>query len=118
MMTALFAENIAGAYNWNVVTALGVLVALALNGLMFVRTLTGRANEHQIEPTQLHAITRELGAQTKVLSDINREVGEVKTTVDIVKAEVGGFHTRVGGISRELAATTARVDGLEKREDK
>jgi hypothetical protein len=106
----------AGAANWNMLTALGVAMGVAINLFIFVRMAGGKDGERQIEPTALHAITSELKTQTATLNKLDREMGEVSTKVDSVEKSVDGFHQRIGGVSLELAATAARVDGLEKRE--
>lgn len=106
------------------VIGLSALVQLALATRQLFSDNKG---ERQIEPTALHAISRELKTQTETLAKLDRESGETRSMVarmerDITeikvthRADLEGLQTRVGGISRELAATTARVDGLEKRE--
>ena len=123
-----------------VVFGLTSLAGLAVSLITLSRMVSGKANERQIEPTQLAALQSqleknntatqalieknntatqiELRSQTVTLNTINREVGEVSTKVNAVVVDVLGTHQRLGGISRELAATSARVDGLEKREGK
>ena len=123
-----------------VVFGLTSLAGLAVSLITLSRMVSGKANERQIEPTQLAALQAqiernntatqalieknntaaqiELRGQTSTLNAINREVGEVSTKVNAVVADVLGAHQRLGGISRELAANTARIEGLEKREGK
>lgn len=111
-----------------VVVALATLSSLGVSVITFFRLTSGKANERQIEPTQLHAITAELHGQTAMLTGIQVKVGIAATSIEhlrealqVTKADhkhdIEGLHARVGGISRDLAATVARVDGLEKRED-
>lgn len=123
-----------------VVVGLGSLASLAVSLITISRLSSGKANERQIEPTQLAALQTqleknntatqalieknntatqiELRSQTLTLNTINREVGELSTKVNAVVTDVLGAHQRLSGISRELAATAAKVDGLEKREGK
>ncbi len=106
------------ATSWLVVLALGTLASLALNGVLLVRALSGKANERQVEPTQLHEIREEMRRMLDTLGDINREIGEVRTKVELFEEAVDGLHVRVGAISRDLAGTAAKVEGLERREER
>lgn len=135
----LLAEvSTSGATSWIVVSALSVLMALAVSAFSLLRMASGKANERQIEPTQLAAIQAEmrnnhlaaqaeLRIQTTTLAKLDREMGGVAASMSSFQREIAeikvnhsrdveGLHTRLGGISRELASTTARVDGLENRE--
>ena len=117
----------AGSTSWVAVLAIGTLLSLGVSFLTMVRMANGKANERQIEPTQLSAIQAELKGQTATLNKLDREMGGVATSIINFQREISemktaesacsvGVHARMSGISRELAATTARVDGLEKRE--
>lgn len=138
-MHPLFAELASPAStSWIAISALGAVLVVALNFLAIIRIANGKANERQIEPTQLAALQAEmrtnflsnqseLRSQTATLNKLDREMGGICASVsamqrDITEVKVGhtqsieGVHARMGGISRELASTTARVDGLENRE--
>lgn len=110
---------------WAVVNALSVLAALALASFAFVRQVSGKGGERQIEPTSLHAITSELKAQTLTLAKLDREMGETKAGIKAVDdkisaqtQQVENAFRRINAISIESAAVKARVDGLEHREGK
>jgi len=99
-----------------VVQVITSLLTLALVAGQWVRSQSGKANERQIEPTQVRALTESVQELTDALNRLNRELGEVKTKCEATERDVIGLHQRVGGVSRDLAATTSRVDGLERRE--
>lgn len=120
------AADHAGSTSWVAIGAIGVLLAIGLNFFALVRIANGKANERQIEPTQIAAIQTELRNQTDTLNAINREMGGVSVAIDGFRADIAevkrttasaleGVHTRIGGISREVAAASARLDALDKR---
>lgn len=92
------------------------LSAIALLAAVLIQIFRG-GSQRQIEPTEMHAITTELKAQTLTLNKLDREMGSVQTTVISIEKQMDGMHHRVGSISRDLASTTARVDGMERREN-
>lgn len=141
MIPLLFANAMPsdGAQMWQVVTAMSALAALGLTLLTLVRGVSGKANERQIEPTQLAAIQAELKAQTTAIQvelkaqttalsrietsgvatathveNLQREVTHLRT--EIKDTETKAFQ-RINAISAESTATRARVDGLERREN-
>jgi peptidoglycan hydrolase CwlO-like protein len=132
-MFPLFAQAEPGNL-WQVVTAFSALAALGVAAITFIRMAGGKANERQIEPTQLAALQAELRAnhaanqselkaQTATLNKLDREVGEIKTAVEGVKGECGKLSAedanqfkRINAISAESTATKTRVEGLEQRE--
>ncbi len=99
-----------------IMQSLSVLLLLALTVMQLVKGASGKDGQRQIEPTEMHAITTELRAQTVTLNKLDREMGVVSKSVESMEEQMSGMHHRVGSISRDLSATSARVDGLEKRE--
>lgn len=131
MNTALLLLAQAGdGSSWQ--TTMAVVSSLLSMGVAFfalVRIGSGKANERQVEPTQIAAISAELKAQTSMLAKLDRESGitlskveGVEKDIEEIKSthakELEGVHVRLGGISREGVETRTRVDGLEKREGK
>jgi hypothetical protein len=126
MMPPILAEaQIEAANNWQMLTALGVIVSVLVGLTALVRTLSGKDSERQIEPTQIHAITSELHNQTVILGKLDREMGETRNGVNgiadevrdlkkIQREDIDKAHLRINGISRDVASTSARIDGLER----
>jgi uncharacterized protein HemX len=138
LFLATTASDATGSTSWIALSAIGLLLAVGLNFFALVRMANGKANERQIEPTQLAALQAEmrnnhlaaqaeLRLQTTTLAKLDREMGGVSASMSSFQREIAeikvnhsrdieGVHSRLGGISRELSSTTARVDGIEKRE--
>jgi len=121
-MLPLLAQVPSGSEGWTVVLALSVLVSLGLSSISFVRQLSGKSGERQVEPTQLAALADKIDTLADKIDGINREIGEVRcdthARVHSLEGQTEGIHTRIGGISRELAATVSRVDAVERNCDR
>jgi hypothetical protein len=118
-----------------VVVGLGSLSSLAVSLITLSRFSSGKANERQIEPTQLAALQTqirenhtqnqaELKAQTSTLGDIkgelgivNAKVGAVEKSVDAlsdVKGEVGIVRSKVDSVAKDLDGAHQRIGGISR----
>ncbi len=102
---------------WGIVSVLSMLVALALSSMAYIRQVSGKGGERQIEPTQIAAITNELKAQTVTLNKLDREMGETRAGVEAVNdkitaqgEQVDNAFKRINAISIESAQVRARLD--------
>jgi chromosome segregation ATPase len=127
-MHALLAQvgSSAGPNGWIVVIALGMLVSLGIGVITLSRLISGKSGERQIEPTNLAALSAQIGCVAKELSGINRELGEVRAIGERTEEAVGeltkkqhddmsGAHKRIDQIDREVAAQGRQIDSIEKR---
>ena len=111
---------------WIVVIALSVLVSLGIGVITLARLISGKSAERQIEPTQLAALSTQIGGVAKELNGINRELGEVRAIGERTEEAVGelskkqhddmsGAHHRIDTIDREVAALNRQVNYMENR---
>lgn len=125
-----------------VVVGLGSLSSLAVSLLTISRLSSGKANERQIEPTQLAALQqtfdryhqenkKELHAQTATLNKLDREMGIAGANIAAVdrkveqlaadtKRETENVFKRINAISTESSVTSRRLDDhiRDHREEK
>lgn len=114
------------AFSWEILVLGGVQLLTLLSLLpTVIKSLSGRGDERQIEPTQLSAISTQLDNVETAISNMNREVGEIFTLAErsegalqalAIKQEsdIVGAHRRIDVIDRDLAATKARVEAMER----
>jgi len=111
---------------WIVVIALGTLISLGIGVITLSRLISGKSGERQIEPTNLAALSTQIGGVARELSGINRELGEVRAIGERTEEAVGeltkkqhddmsGAHHRIDAIDREVAAQGRQIDSIERR---
>jgi hypothetical protein len=127
MIPEIFAQvSPTEANGWIVLIALGTIVSLGIGIITLARLLSGKSGERQIEPTQIAALSTQIGDVAKGLSGINRELGEVRAIGERTEEAVGeltrkqhddmsGAHHRIDTIDREVAALNRQVNSMENR---
>ncbi len=126
-MIPLLAEaSTTSSLSWEILVLGGVQLLTLLSLLpTVIKSLSGRGDERQIEPTQLAAISTQLDNVETAISAMNREVGEVCTLVERSEGalaelarkqetDIVGAHRRIDVIDRDLAETKARVSAIER----
>lgn len=134
-MISFLAQSTADhAVNWQVASALGALGAIGMSTIAFIRTVTGKDNERQVEPTALaglqtqitnqhHQTQDELRRMADTLGRLNREMGETRSSVESLSKGIGEvqethreetekMYIRINAISRESTETRTRLEEL------
>lgn len=99
----------------------GAVMQFLVGWLTVSRLTSGKANERQIEPTQLAAIQSEMRMQTMTLNKLDREMGVASANISAVdkkvdqlatdqKRETENVFRRINAISTESSITAKRLD--------
>lgn len=123
----LLAEQSTSSLSWEILVLGGVQLLTLLSLLPTVmKSLSGRGDERQIEPTQLSALSSDIQSLESAIGAQNRELGEIRAIGERTEQalsdltekqdrDIVGAHRRIDVIDRDLAETKARVSAIERQ---
>lgn len=120
------AQQSTSSLSWEILVLGGVQLLTLLSLLpTVIKSLSGRADERQIEPTQLAAISTDIQSLESVVGSQNRELGEIRSIVERTEEamrdladkqdkDANQLHEKINSVAIKVANHDARISALER----